>query len=146
MRKTLIFLLISSFIFASSPQFWKKEGISELLKGTLKGVSLDWKGIVFPSDKLTKLPEIREDFIFALEETKDGIYVGTGHQGKLFFIGKDGKVKLIYDAPELDIFAITKGPKGEIYFATSPRGKIYLGSQVQKRIYICCYRQNFCRV
>jgi len=129
MRKTLIFLLISSFIFASSPQFWKKEGISELLKGTLKGVSLDWKGIVFPSDKLTKLPEIREDFIFALEETKDGIYVGTGHQGKLFFIGKDGKVKLIYDAPELDIFAITKGPKGEIYFATSPRGKIYMYSK-----------------
>lgn len=125
MKKITVFLLSLSFLLASSPGIWEREGVKDFLKGKLKGISLSWQGVLSPSFKLSKLPEVKESYILALTKTREGIFVGTGHEGKLFLIKPDGKVKLIYDSAELDIFTIAVGPKGEVYFATSPRGKIY---------------------
>lgn len=125
MKRITVFLLSISFLLASSPKIWEREGVKDFLKGKLKGISLSWQGVLSPSFKLSKLPEVKESYILSLAKTGDGIFVGTGHEGKLFLIKPNGKVKLIYDSAELDIFTIAAGPKGEVYFATSPRGKIY---------------------
>ncbi len=125
MKKIFVFLLSLFFILASSPRIWEREGVNDFLRGSLKGVSLSWQGVLSPSMKLTRLPEVRESYILSLARTKEGIFVGTGHEGKLFVLLPEGKVKLIYDSPELDIFSVAVGPRGEIFFATSPRGKVY---------------------
>ncbi len=125
MKKIWILLAISLLSFASTTKLWRREGAELFLKGTLKRVSLSWDGILRPSFKLTKLPEVKEDFLLSFLKDGSRLWVGTGHEGRLYRIEPDGKVKLIYDASELDIYAITRDSRGNIYFATSPRGKIY---------------------
>ncbi len=125
MKKIWVLLVISLLSFASTTKVWRREGAELFLKGSLKGVSLSWDGVLRPSFKLTKLPNIKEDFLLSFLKDGNRFWVGTGHEGRLYRIDPDGKVKLIYDAAELDIYAIAKDSRGYIYFATSPRGKIY---------------------
>ncbi len=125
MKKITFFLILVYFSFSSTTKIWKKGNVEDFLKGTLKGVSLSWDGVLSPSFQMKLLPEIKENYIFSMAKEGEGIYVGTGHRGGLYFIGKDGKAKLIYSAPEPDIFAVAPGENGEVFFATSPKGKIY---------------------
>ncbi|HEY0384969.1 MAG TPA: hypothetical protein VGC64_03120, partial [Pyrinomonadaceae bacterium] len=53
------------------------------------------------------------------------IYLGTGHDGKIYKVGPDGKGALLYDAAELDVTALAVGRDGAVYAGTSPDGKVY---------------------
>src|SRR5258708_32373052 len=53
------------------------------------------------------------------------IYLGTGHDGKLFRVSPDGKGSVLYKASELDVTALAIGGDGAIFAATSPDGKVY---------------------
>ncbi len=125
MKKFSFFMLLALMLGASTTRIWKRGGVEALLKGSLRGVSLSWNGIIAPSFKLTPLPNIKEDYLLCILKDGDSFWIGTGHDGKLYRIDSSGKVHLVYDAPELDIYAIAKDQRGNIYFATSPRGKIY---------------------
>ncbi|MGH9880962.1 MAG: hypothetical protein ACRD6N_05960, partial [Pyrinomonadaceae bacterium] len=53
------------------------------------------------------------------------VYLGTGHDGKIYRIASDGRGSLLYDATELDVTALAIGRDGALYAGTSPDGKVY---------------------
>ena len=62
----------------------------------------------------------------SLARSPDGsIYVGTGHEGKVFRVSPGQKSSLLMTAQEPDIFAMAAGPDGNFYVASSPDGKVY---------------------
>ena len=105
---------------------WQVSDFREFLKGKLTGVSISKDG------ELGLAPEARmvfnPDEALALSLVADGhhnLYVGTGHQGKVFRVTAAGKSSLFFTAPEPDIFALAVGPDGDLYVGSSPEGKIY---------------------
>ncbi len=46
------------------------------------------------------------------------VYLGTGHDGKLFRVGADGKGALLYKASELDVTALAVAKDGAVFAAT----------------------------
>lgn len=126
MKKIFFFLLIFPviFSFSSLPNKFSKEG-EDFLKGKFTGTSFFDEGIVL-SIKDRKIDSPPEEFYFSiLSDFRGNIYLGTGHDGKLFMIDSKGKASLLFDSPEMDILALAMDSSGNIYCATSPNGKIY---------------------
>ena len=124
----LPFLILALALPALSVEttFWQLGSYDELLQGTLTRLSLNKDG------DLTLAPEAQTVFspdeALALSLARDShgnIYVGTGHQGKVFRVSPDGKSKLLFTAKEPDIFALAVGPDGNLYVGTTPEGKVY---------------------
>ena len=81
---------------------------------------------------LTLAPEAQAIFspeeALALSLARDShgnLFVGTGHQGRVFRVSPDQKSSLLLTAKEPDIFALTIGPDGSLYAGSSPEGKVY---------------------
>ncbi|MEW6456863.1 MAG: WD40 repeat domain-containing protein [Acidobacteriota bacterium] len=120
----LFFFSILSFSVITSQ--WIKEGKDELIKGKFNGVSLSEEGYIVLSVKEEKITTLSEDFFFSIAlDSKENIYLGTGHGGKIYKIGRDGKSSLFFTASELDVFSLTVDKQDYVYAATSPNGKIY---------------------
>jgi hypothetical protein len=123
----LILAFFSSFIVhAGEPVIWQMSSRAELLKGEARGVSITDNGSLRLAPRLDRLFDTEQSYVWSTAVDSAGnIYVGTGHDGKLFRVGSDGKGTLLYKAAELDVTALAIARDGAIYAATSPDGKIY---------------------
>jgi hypothetical protein len=128
MKKTFWFLpfLVVIPLFAVTPQFWETRTYDDFRKGKLNNVSLT------SDDELVLAP--RFDMVFNTEQTliwsavadsKGNVYLGTGHDGKIFKVDPSGKGLLIADLAELDVLALAVDSKDVLYAGTSPDGKVY---------------------
>ena len=123
----LIFLLsITCFLMAVTPQFWENFTQDDLLKGTLTRVSLS------PDGKLSLAPgydlyyDTGQPYIFSMVRDKAGnLYLGTGHEGKVYKVDPQGKGTVYFQSKELDVFALALDAAGTLYAGTSPDGKVY---------------------
>jgi sugar lactone lactonase YvrE len=142
MKPTKVLLL--AFFFTVAPlravetTFWQIGTFDEFLQGTLRDVSLSKDG------ELTLAPEARALFnpeeALALSLAADrnhNLYIGTGHQGKVFRVDANGKGSLWFTAREPDIFALATAPDGTLYVGSSPEGKIYRISPEGKADVFC---------
>jgi hypothetical protein len=112
--------------FAVSPQFWENFSQEDLLKGTLTQVSLSAEGKLFLAPGYELLFDTNQPYIFSAVRDKAGnVYVGTGHEGKIFRIDPQGKGSLWYQSKELDIFALALDASDTLFAGTSPDGKVY---------------------
>jgi len=125
-RIIFLALVIAVPAFGVETTFWQVGSFEELLQGTLTGVSLSKEG------ELTLAPDAQAIFspeeALALSLARDShgvLYVGTGHQGKVFRVGTDQKSTLLLTAKEPDVFALAIGPDGNLYAGSSPDGKVY---------------------
>jgi len=124
----LIVVLFAAAIaaMAVTPQFWENFTQEELLKGTLTRVSLSWDGKLSLAPAYDLVYDTGQPYIFSLVRDKAGnLYVGTGHEGKVFKITPQGDGALYYQAKELDIFALALDSADTLYVGTSPEGKVY---------------------
>ena len=111
---------------AATPTFWTVSTQSEFLKGDVEDLSIDSDGRVFLGPSATLIAETAAPFLWSIVAGPDGtLWAGSGNEGKVLKVGKDGKVTTFFDAPELEVHAIAAAPHGGIYAATSPDGKIY---------------------
>lgn len=122
----LVLILVAAPLGAVDTTFWQIGTFDEFLQGTLRDVSLSKEG------ELTLAPEARAVFnpeeALALSLASDrnhNLYVGTGHQGKVFRVDSNQKGSLVFTAQEPDIFALAAAPDGTLYVGSSPEGKIY---------------------
>ena len=58
-------------------------------------------------------------------DSRGNVYLGTGHDGKVYKVDPSGKGEPIADLTELDVFAVAVDGKDAVYAATSPNGKVY---------------------
>ncbi len=119
-------LLLSSFVWASGPLFWEVSKQEDIIKGDARGVSIADSGTIQLAPAYTLVYDTKEAYIWSSATDAAGnIYLGTGHDGKIFKVEASGAGRLLYDAAELDVTALATDAKGNLYAATSPEGKIY---------------------
>jgi WD40 repeat protein len=107
-------------------EFWQVGTFDEFLRGNLQGVSLSEEGALELAPPAQALFDPQETLALSLAADKAGnTYIGTGHQGKVFRLDRQGNGKLLFQAPEPEILALADGADGAIYAASSPEGKIY---------------------
>ncbi|MDX6404665.1 MAG: hypothetical protein QOH70_2120 [Blastocatellia bacterium] len=125
----VLFLLVSGFwvsTFAGEPVVWEMNSRAELLRGEAHGVSVTDNGNVTLAPQLNQIFNTEQAYVWSTAiDAAGNVYLGTGHDGKLFRVGPDGKGSLLYKAPELDVTAIAVARDGAVFAATSPDGKVY---------------------
>jgi sugar lactone lactonase YvrE len=124
----MLFLILAITLPARGVEtaFWQVGSFDEFLQGTLTGVSLSKEGDLSLAPEAQAVFSPEEALALSLARDSHGnLYVGTGHQGKVFRVGPDQKSALILTAKEPDIFALAVGPDGDLYVGSSPEGKVY---------------------
>src|ERR1051326_7690031 len=116
----------TSSVLAGEPVIWEMSSRPELLKGEARGISITDNGLLTLAPKLDSIFDTEQPYIWsATADAAGNIYLGTGHDGKLFRIAPDGKGALLYKAAELDVTALAIAKDGSVFAATSPDGKVY---------------------
>lgn len=122
---TLISLFITT-AFAGEPVVWEINSRAEVLKGEARGVSITDNGVVTLAPRLDRVFDTEQPYIWSTAVDATGnLYLGTGHDGKLFRVTADGRGTLLYKAAELDVTALAIAKDGALFAATSPDGKVY---------------------
>jgi len=113
-------------LIAAAPTFWTVSTQADLLKGDVEDLSIDSDGRMFPGPSASLLAETAAPFLWTVVGGPDGtLWAGSGNEGQVLKIGKDGKLSTFFDAPELEVHALASAPNGGLYVGTSPGGKIY---------------------
>jgi len=125
--KLILFALsFCPHIQAGQPVIWETSGRAELLRGDARGVSITDTGVLMLAPNFTEVVNTEQAFIWSSAIDGQGaVYLGTGHDGKIYRVGGDGPGSLLYDAPELDVTALAIGNDGVLYAGSSPEGKVY---------------------
>ena len=122
----LLPFLVALPLFAVTPSFWEVRTYDEFRRGRLANLSLT------SDDRLILAP--RYDVVFnteqpliwsAVADSKGNVYLGTGHDGKIYQVDPAGKDQLLADLMELDVLALAVDARDVLYAATSPDGKVY---------------------
>lgn len=112
--------------FAREPIIWEMSSRTELLKGEARGVSVTDNGTLTLAPRFDQLFNTEQAYVWcSAVDSAGNVYLGTGHDGKLFRITPDGKGTLFFKASELDVTALAVAGDGTIYAGTSPDGKVY---------------------
>ena len=111
---------------AASTQVWEISEYKDFLGGKFDNISLRHDGRLVPAPRVETVFSSEQPIVWSAASAPDGsIYLGTGHQGHVYRVGPDGKSKLFWKAPEIEVFTIAVAPDGVIYAGTSPQGKVY---------------------
>jgi len=117
---------LATSVWAASSQIWKNRTRSEREQGDLKGISLAGDGTLTLGPAFETLATAADPYLWSLARDSRGtIYAGGGNDGKVYRLGKDKKLELYFDSPELEVHALALDSKDNLYVGTSPRGKIY---------------------
>ena len=108
------------------PQKWTLWSKEDFLGGKFDGISFSFDGALSLAPKEDKIVGPSEEFYLSLLPLADGsLFLGTGHGGKIYQIGKDGKADLYFQTQEMDVTCLARDSKGVLFAGTSPNGKIY---------------------
>ncbi len=133
MRKTFLLVIslciISFWIVSASaggPVFWRVNTRAEIERGDARGVSIADNGSLTLAPALIEVFDTKQAYIWSVAADKAGnIYLGTGHEGRVFKVDPSGKGTLLYKTSELDVMSLAVDAQGNVYAGTSPDGKIY---------------------
>jgi sugar lactone lactonase YvrE len=116
----------SALLVAAAPAFWRVSTQQELLRGEVENLSIDADGRLLLGPATEVVYEATAPFLWALVEDVNGaVWAGSGNDGRLFRVDRDGTATEVFDAAELEIHALAVGPGNVLYGATSPDGRIY---------------------
>src|SRR5436305_6423990 len=119
-------LMAASKTRAGGPVVWETDSRVELLGGEAHGVAVTDTGALMLAPQFTQVFNTEQAYVWSSTADAAGnVFLGTGHDGKIFRVGADGKGALLYDAAELDVTALVVGRDGALYAGTSPDGKVY---------------------
>jgi hypothetical protein len=126
---TLPFLLASSILitaFAGGPVFWRVSTRADIEKGDANGVSIADNGALTLAPAFTEVYDTKQAYVWAaVADNAGNVYLGTGHEGRVFKVDATGKGALLYKTSELDVMALAVDASGNVYAGTAPDGKVY---------------------
>lgn len=122
----ILFIAAASAANANGPSIWSVNSRAAILQGDARSVSVSHDGTITPAPKLAEIFKTDESYIWATATDAAGnIYLGTGGNGRIFKVSRDGKGTLLADLGELNVSAIAAVSNGRLFAATSPDGKVY---------------------
>jgi sugar lactone lactonase YvrE len=111
---------------ASGPVFWRINTRAEIEKGDAKGVAIADNGTLTLAPQFNEVFDTKQAYIWsAVADGRGNLYLGTGHEGRVFKVDAAGKGALLYKTGELDVMALAVDAQGNVYAGTAPDGKIY---------------------
>ena len=125
LRSTLVAALVATAAAGAPVRVIQTQTQAAFLAGTLDGVSIDARGVLALADRSERVAALEEPFAFSFAPLPDGWAVGTGDDGRVLKVGRDGRVAPLFDADEPQVFALWADPDGTLFAGTSPNGKIY---------------------
>jgi len=118
--------IAAALLSASTPTFWQVSTRADFLKGEVDNLSVDNDGRLSLGPPMALLYDSAAPFLWTVVEGAGGsALVGSGNDGKVFRVDKDGKGTTLFDATELEVHALAPAPDGSLYAATSPDGRVY---------------------
>jgi hypothetical protein len=123
---SFLFTFLIFNTFASGPVFWRVNTRAEIEKGDSKGVAIADNGTLTLAPEFKEVYDTKQAYVWsAVADTKGNVYLGTGHEGRVFKVDATGKGALLYKTSELDVMALAVDAAGNVYAGTSPDGKVY---------------------
>jgi hypothetical protein len=111
---------------ASTPRFWKVSTQPDVLKGEVEHLSIDEFGRLILGPVTRSIYDATVPFIWCLAAAPDGtVYAGTGNDGQVVRVDRQGQTSIWFDAAELEVHALAVAPDGALYVGTSPDGRVY---------------------
>jgi len=111
---------------SAAPGFWQTATQADFLRGEVEQLSIDEHGRVTLGPELTKVHDAAAPFVWTLLAGPDGAwFLGTGNDGKVLRVDRNGQSSVFYDSNELEVHALAPAPGGGLFVGTSPDGKIY---------------------
>ncbi len=110
---------------ATQVKIFQLQSQKAFLEGTLEGVSIDSNGRLELADRAERVTSLGEPFLFSAAPHPEGWVVGTGNDGKVLLVHRDGKVDELLAAPEGQVFAVWADPDGTVFAGVSPGGRVY---------------------
>ncbi len=122
---------------ASESAIWSTNTRADVLRGDAQGVSISDTGAISLAPRLTEIFKTEQPYVWSSAVDANGnIYLGTGSDGKIYRVDRNGKGTLFADTNELNVSALAIGTNGELYAGTSPDGKVYrIGTSGAPEIY-----------
>ena len=111
---------------AAAPTFWTVGTQAGFLEGDVENLSIDSDGRVLLGPSASLVADTSAPFLWTLTAGSDGtLWAGSGNEGKLLRVARDGTVTTFFDAGELEVHAVATAPNGGVYVGTSPDGRVY---------------------
>ena len=111
---------------AVGPVFWRINTRAEIEKGDAQGISIAENGTLTLAPSIAEVFDTRQAYIWSSAvDTSGNIFLGTGHEGRIFKVDAAGRGSLLYKSAELDVTALAVDANGTLYAGTSPDGKVY---------------------
>ena len=108
------------------PEFWETRTYNAFRRGELSGLSVTGDGQLTLAPSFDLVFDTPDPIIFSAATDRDGnIYLGTGHDGKVYKVDDGGAGTVFADFDELDVLALALGDDDTLFAATSPNGKVY---------------------
>ncbi len=118
-------LVCAASLGASPVRIHQIDSQAGFVAGTLEGVRVDARGVLTLAADVDSVAQVPEPFAFAVTALADGWAIGTGGEGRVLKVARDGAVSVLFDAPEANVFALLADPDGTLFIGTSPAGKVY---------------------
>jgi len=112
------------------PKLWTQSSVKDFLSGTMTNVAVTNKGDVRLAPESEILFRTDELFVWSVATDRSGnAYVGTGNQGRVYRVTREGKSSLIWDSDEVAITSLLSAEDQDsqplLYAACAPGGTIY---------------------
>ena len=117
--------LFVTVLIGAAPTFWRVSTQAEFLRGDVESLSVDADGHLVLGPVTDEFFDTTAPMLWSLASASDGaVWVGSGHDGRLYRVDSDGAGRVVFDADELDIHAVVAGAGGAVFAATSPDGRV----------------------
>jgi sugar lactone lactonase YvrE len=122
----LVVCACSATLLAAGARFWEVATLPEFLKGEVTNLSIDLHGRLVLGPALTELAAPTAPVLWGGVTADDGtLYLGSGNEGQVLRVARDGKLSVFFDSAELEVHALAHAPGGGLYVGTSPDGRVY---------------------
>jgi sugar lactone lactonase YvrE len=117
---------LAAATLSAAPGFWQAATQADFLRGEVDQLSVDQHGRLTLGPELTRVHDAAAPFVWTIAAGADGAwYLGTGNDGKVIKVDRNGQGSVFYDSAEMEVHALAPAANGGLYVATSPDGRIY---------------------
>ncbi len=121
-----VVVLLAAVSLTAGPGFWQAAPQACFLRGDVDQISIDEHGRLTLGPELTRVHDAAAPFVWTAVAGADGtMFLGTGNDGKIIRVDRNGQSSVFYDSAEMEVHALAVAPNGALYAATSPHGRIY---------------------